>query len=269
MSHFASMRDSGRMAPWAPALALGAFLFSRGAWATDRFEIQVYDGRANDPGVASLENHVNFTARGHREPEPPEAPTHHQAHWTFEGAVGGTRVWEPGVYLQTAFVPGDGYQYAGMKLRSKFMIPDLGRTVRLGINFEIGRIPRRFEEDQWGSEIRPIAAFDFPAVKIALNPNLGIPLAHGGYKDGPHFEPAVSVKGVLSERVALGLEYFAAFGPLGSPERLHDQEHYLYAAADTELGGGLDLSYGVGYGLGTAEPLTFKAIFAYEFGRIW
>lgn len=245
------------------------FLYSQTARATDRFEIQVYDGRANAPGVASLENHVNFTARGHREPEPPEASTEHQAHWTFEGAIGGTRVWEPGVYLQTAFVPGEGYRYAGVKLRSKFMIPDLGRTVRLGINFEIGRIPQRFEEDEWGGEIRPIAAFDFPAVKIALNPNLEIPLTHRAYEDGPHFEPAVSVKGVLSERVALGIEYFASFGPVGSPDRLHDQEHYLYAAADTELGDGFDLSYGVGYGLGTAEPLTFKAIFAYEFGRFW
>jgi len=71
------------------------------AKAVDRFEIQVYDGAMNAPGVTSLENHVSFTDRGRRTGSGPEDPTHHQAHWTFEGALGVSPIWEPGLYLQT------------------------------------------------------------------------------------------------------------------------------------------------------------------------
>lgn len=264
-----SPRPQRRLCAPGACLTVACLLFSRAGTAADRFEIQVYDGSANEPGVLSLENHVSLTARGDRRGEPPEAPTDRQVHWTLETALGATRVWEPGVYLQTAFVPGEGYGYAGAKLRSKFMVPHFDETLRLGVNFEIGRIRERFEADQWGTEIRPIVALDFPTVKIAVNPILGVPLAHGGYRDGPDFEPAISVKGVLSRRAALGIEYYAALGPVGSPSPLREQEHYFYAAVDADLGGGFALNYGVGYGLAAAEPLTLKAIIAYEFGRVW
>lgn len=253
------------------AAAILATVVSLPAGAVDRFEIQVYDGSANAPGIASLENHINFTDRGRRTPQGAEAPTHHQAHWTFEGVVGGTRVWEPGFYLQTAFVPGEGYEYAGAKLRSKFVTPrTFSRRFRFGANFELARIPRRFEGDQWSTEIRPIATLELAEVRISVNPILGLPLAHGGYRKGPDFEPAVSIKGRLSEHAALGVEYYAGLGPIGGPSPVKDQEHYLYGAGDYELGGGVALNLGVGYGFGdTSDRLTLKAIVAYEFGRIW
>jgi hypothetical protein len=241
------------------------------ASAVDRFEIQVYDGTANSPGVASLENHVNFTDQGHREPAGPEPPTHHQAHWTFEGAVGMTPVWEAGFYLQTALVPGEGFEYAGTKLRSKFVMPrTFSRRFRLAANFELARIPESFEHDQWSTEIRPIATLELDYLRLSINPILDLPLAHGAYRDGPEFEPAVSLKGKLSNRAALGLEYYAGVGPVGALAPAKDQEHYLYGAGDYDLGAGFDLNLGVGYGFGEAsERLTLKAIVAYEFGRIW
>ena len=115
------------------------------AKAVDRFEIQVYDGAMNAPGVTSLENHVSFTDRGRRTGSGPEDPTHHQAHWTFEGALGVSPIWEPGLYLQTALVPGRGYVYAGAKVRSKLMAPRMLRgRLRLGANFELADVPRRW-----------------------------------------------------------------------------------------------------------------------------
>jgi hypothetical protein len=245
-------------------------LVSSPAAAVDRFEIQVYDGTANAPGVVSLENHVNFVDRGSSVSEPPIAPTDHQAHWTFEGALGMTRVWEAGAYLQTAVVPGVGYTFAGAKLRSKFVTPPrLIRNMRLGANFEIAGIPERFEEDRWSVEIRPIVALTLPKFLFAINPILGVPLSSGA-RDGPHFEPALSAKGRLSERVALGLEYYAGLGPLGAVLPAREQDHYLFGAGDYDLGAGFDLNLGVGVGISEAsDPLTFKAIVAYEFGRIF
>lgn len=253
------------------AVLLAQTVSSYRASAVDRFEIQVYDGSANAPGTASLENHVNFVDRGRRVPEGPEVPTHHQAHWTFEGALGVTPFWEPGVYLQTAIVPGEGYAYAGAKLRSKFVTPPgFSRVVRLGANFELARVPERFERDQWSMEIRPIVTIELEEVRVSVNPILGLPLAHGGYHDGPDVEPAGAVKGKVSSRAALGFEYYAGLGPVGALLPVKEQEHYLYGAGDYDLGAGIDLNFGVGYGFGDAsDRLTFKAIVAYEFERIW
>lgn len=252
------------------AVALTAILVAAPARAVDRFEIEVYDGSANAPGVISLENHVNFADRGRKEADPPLVPTDRQAHWTFEGALGVTRVWEAGVYLQTALVPREGFSYAGVKLRSKFVTtPGFSRVVHLGANFEIAGIPETFEKDRWSAEVRPIANVTTSTWILSFNPILAVPLTGTGLGEGPHFEPALSVKGRLSNSVALGVEYYGGLGPLGALLPSRDQDHYLFGAGDYDLGGGFDLNLGVGAGLSDAsDPLTFKAIVAYEFGQV-
>jgi len=75
------------------------------------------------PGEPGIELHLN---------------RHHDAtHITFEPAVGITRFWEIGGYLQ--FAQG---KYEGVKLRTKFVTPEgaLG-DFRLGINFEVALEP--------------------------------------------------------------------------------------------------------------------------------
>lgn len=266
------MTGSDRCSCSLPAFSLAALasLVARDASALDRFEIQVYDGQANAPGMLSLENHVNFADRGRRSVGP-EASTNHQLHWTWEGALGVTPAWEPGPYLQSALLPDGRIRYAGMKLRTKFVtVPLWARRLRLGANFELSDVPRQFESEQWSVEVRPIASLDLRWLRLSVNPIVGVPLAHGAYRDGPSFEPAVSVKGVLSKRVALGLEYYGDVGPILSPLRARDQSHYFYCAGDYHLGGGFDVNVGAGYGVTEAsDPLTFKAIVGYEIGRLW
>jgi len=242
-------------------------LLTTSARAVDRFEIQVYDGSANAPGDISLDNHVNFVDRGHGS-SGPELPTAHQAHWTFEGALGVTPFWEPGVYLQTALVPGSGYQFAGVKLRSKFVTPpEVSRHFRFGANFEVADVPPAFEASRWSVEVRPIAALVFSRVALSVNPIVSVPLSNG---DGPEFEPCVSAKGRLSGGAALGLEYYAGLGPFSEPLAPRAQDHYLFLAGDYDLGAGFDLNFGVGAGLSDAsDRLTIKGILAYDFGRIW
>src|SRR5260221_7706185 len=78
---------------------------AREARATDPFEIQVYDGTANKPGVFGLELHANAVVRGLRDPSlnaAPEAPQDRQVHFTFEPSIGVTPWWELGGYFQTA-----------------------------------------------------------------------------------------------------------------------------------------------------------------------
>src|ERR1044071_9847035 len=116
----------------------------RTARAVDPFEIQVYDGGLAEPGHAGLELHLNSVISGHHDADPPELPAHHQSHLTAEGAFGVLDWWEVGAYLQTALLPDGSYEYAGSKLRSKFVLPAAQASpFRWGVNLEVSRLPER------------------------------------------------------------------------------------------------------------------------------
>ena len=140
--------------------------------AFDAYEIQVYDGTADEKGQAGIELHLNRHSSA--------------THLTLEPSYGVTQIWEIGGYLQTA----QGH-YQGVKLRSKFVL-DLTRY-RVGLNFEISNTP-----SGWGGEIRPILAFENERWLLAVNPNLSFPAA---------FEPGAMARIKLGP-IAAGLEYY-------------------------------------------------------------
>jgi hypothetical protein len=144
--------------------------------AFDPFEIQVYDGTADDPGRPGLEVHLNRH--------------HNETRLTFEPSFGLTRFWEIGGYFQTA----QG-RYEGVKLRSKFVTSQ--GQLRFGVNFELALEPGA----HWGGEIRPIIAWENDRFLVAANPNISFPAA---------FEPGAMAK-VKVGPIALGLEYYGTF----------------------------------------------------------
>ena len=250
--------------------ALFCWFAPRSARALDAFEIQVYDGTANPPGVAGLEMHLNEWATGHRQATPPEAPLHGQFHVTLEPSFGVLPWWEVGAYLQMADRTDDGaFDWAGVKLRSKFVTPPgQFEHVRLGINLEISYVPEIYESARWGSEIRPIAAYFDRGWLAVINPILDQALAGsgpGGASDGPWFEPAVKAARALGP-IALGLEYYGSLGPIASPLPIAQQEHYVYEVLDLIGLDRVEFNFGVGEGLTTAsEGVVIKAILGYEF----
>ena len=94
--------------PVAFALVLCA---ARPALATDPFEIQVYDGTANAPGVPGIELHVNRVMSGLTEAEAPALPPHHQSHFTLEPSYGLLPWWELGGYFQTTLRGDGGFEF--------------------------------------------------------------------------------------------------------------------------------------------------------------
>jgi hypothetical protein len=177
-----------------PLAALAALsLAASGARAGDPFEIQVYDGTANAPGVPGLELHLNDWATGNREATPPEAPLHGQFHATLEPSLGITPFWELGAYLQGAVRTDDGMvDWAGVKLRSKFVTPpSWSPHWRLGMNFELSYLPPTYDHDRWGSEIRPIVAWHDADWLFVFNPILDQAFAGSDASQGPSFQPAV------------------------------------------------------------------------------
>jgi hypothetical protein len=206
--------------------------------------------------------HLNYVANGLRVQDGATAAPHHQAHMTLEPSLGITSWWELGAYIQGAITPGFGFDYAGAKLRSKFVTPPSWHPhLRLGANIEVALIPERFDHDRWSTEVRPVVAWENEHVLLALNANVSTPLAGDGFSDGPHFEPAGMALVKIADIVSAGVEYYSGLGPFSRFEKVSDQEHYLYEVVNLLAVESLELNAGVGEGLTDgSNKLTFKII---------
>jgi hypothetical protein len=217
------------------------------AAALDRFEIQVYDGTANQPGQPSVELHANGVVSGAEE-----------GHFTLEPAFGVTRFWEAGGYLLTALTADGEYHFAGAKLRSKLVVPDA--RLRLGCNFEVSYTRPPFDVERWGGEIRPIVGWDGPRWGVWVNPIVDV-----SFSGAPSLEPAAMALVKLGGVASLGLEYYGDFGPVS---HLGAGEQYLFQVANLLAVHNLELNFGVGEGLTSASnALVIKLIVGYAYDR--
>jgi hypothetical protein len=250
-----------------PAALLGA----RRAAAFDPFEIQVYDGSTNEPGVASLELHVNYDHAPTRPVSPPEMSWHKQAHFTFEPALGITRFWEIGAYLQFADQIDGTLYWGGFKLRSKLVTPEGWHPhLTLGLNLEISAVPERFEADRFGGELRPILGWDDRYFQVAVNPNVELSFAGAGLHEGPAWSPGVALYAKIPAIASFGVEYYGSIGPLAHPLPLREQEHYLFGVGNLLAAAGWEVNVGVGAGLTRgSNDVIVKAILGHELGRLW
>lgn len=250
-----------------PSLALAVLLVAGPASAGDPFEIQVYDGTANAPGVPGLELHVNDWATGNRDAIPPEAPLHGQFHATLEPSLGLTSFWELGAYLQGAVRTDAGVvEWAGVKLRSKFVTPPtFDAHWRLGVNLEVSYLPAAYDHDRWGSEVRPIVAWYDPDWLFAFNPIVDQPLAGADASEGPSFQPALKAARTVGP-VALGLEYYATLGPFSGFLPWSQEQHQIFECVDVLSLDRIELNACVGEGLTQeSEGVVLKTILGYSF----
>jgi hypothetical protein len=250
------------------ALATAALMTgASAARAADPFEIQVYDGTANPPGVFGIENHLNYWATGWRASNPPEVPLNGQFHSTYEFSYGMTPFWELGAYVQFALRTDDSvFDWAGAKLRSKFVTPEgWSPHWRLGVNLEVAYLPSRYDASQWGTEVRPIVAWHDPDWLFAVNPIFDQALGPPDASLGPSFQPCAKVARTVGP-VALGLEWYATFGPGIAFVPDSKQLQQIFEVVDLLAVDRLELNVGVGEGLTQAsEGLVFKAILGYTF----
>jgi hypothetical protein len=254
------------------ALTLAFPLASTPARAFDPFEIQVYDGATNQSGEASLELHTNYHhAPSRPAPDAPELPSGKQLHFTLEPALGVTSFWELGAYLQLATRFGDGTYWGGAKLRSKLVTPEgWSEHWTLGINYEVGFLPSKFDADRYGGEIRPILGFESRFVKFAVNPNVELGFAGAGLREGPELTPAAALYGRIPDVIDLGVEYYASMGPMRELPAWKQQEHYVFAATNVLALEGWEINAGAGFGLTeNSDAFIAKLILGHSIGRLW
>jgi hypothetical protein len=252
--------------PWLLAIILALIATPLPAVAqTD--EIQVYDGGLAPPGVFNLTVHNNFTPRGIRgSPFPGAVAADKSLNGVPEWALGVTNWFEAGLYLPLYSRDNTtGWGLDGFKLRTLFAVPGADdRTFVYGANFEFSYNARRWDQNRFTSEIRPIIGWHLRPVDIIINPILDT--AYDGLKN-LIFAPSARVAYNFSGGWAIAAEEFADFGPLHEFKAPGDQAHQIYAVVDRS-GKPFDIEVGVGFGLtGASDKLTFKLILARDLNR--
>jgi hypothetical protein len=234
---------------------------ARPAKAVD--EIQVYNASIAAVGQFTIQQHLNYTANGIKEPPfPGGLVSNHAINGTPEFAYGVTDWWEVGLYLPFA-IQDQQFLSNSFKLRTLFVSPNADqRNFFYGINFEFSNTTPKFAQTRFAMEIRPIIGVRNADYEFIVNPIVDAGFGKLGQLD---FVPAARLARKLAQDTYIGLEYYADFGEIGNFPKLADQQHTLFAVTDFKLGV-LDVDFGVGFGLTPAsDRFVIKTILGYAF----
>jgi len=248
----------------AALLCLGC---AAGARAQGNYEVQVYASDLVSKGVTMVELHSNFTASGSKTTTDGTLPTNHQVHETVEITHGFNEWFETGFYQFTSIQPDGSWEWVGTHIRPRFAVPERYKLpVGISISNEIGYQRPLFSADTWTWEIRPIVDKKIRGLYLAFNPTFDKSF-HGPSKDnGFEFSPNIKFSYDVTKKVALGMEYYGAYGPVTGFDPLRDQQQQIIPAVDIDFGKNWEFNFGVGIGVTQAtDHLLVKAILGYRF----
>jgi hypothetical protein len=238
------------------------------AAAQDLFEIQVYPYQTVEPGRTMVELHTNYFASGTTDAPPGEFPMDHQSHMTIEVTHGFAKYFECAGYLVMASnVPGHGGEFAGARIRPRFRFPETPNFFfNVSLSFELGFNQPEFEANTRTLEIRPILEHEQGRLYLSINPDLSMALKGPDSGEGPEFEPGVKVAWSVVPKIAAGVEYYAATGPINNFDPGDQQRHMIFPTIDLDVSPDWELNFAVGRGLTSAsEHWIFKSIVGYKF----
>jgi len=254
------------------ALCLVVLVLSFGlaspAAAQDAYEIQVYGSETTDPGSTMVELHSNITFQGSKTTTDGTYPTNHSVRETVEITHGFNEWFEMGFYIFSSAGPDYGWQWAGNHLRPRVRIPERWHwPVGVSLSSEIGYQPPRFSPDKWSLEIRPIIDKKVGRWYFSFNPTFERSLQGLNVNQGFEFSPNAKANYAVTRKMALGLEYYGALGPVTGFDPLTDQQQQFFPTIDLDLGEKWEFNAGLGVGVtqGT-DHLMLKLILGRRFG---
>ena len=225
-------------------------------------EIQVYTGDLETPGKFNLTVHVNYTPSGRTTATiaggvVPQG----SVNGAFEWAYGVSDWFEAGAYLPVfTFTRSGQVLLDGVKLRALFAVPRAAsRRFFYGVNFELSRNSRAWDQSRYGGEIRPILGVRSGPWDFIANPILDTSFDGLSHLD---FAPAMRVAYNRGRNWAVAVEYYADFGEI---DHFTEGERTIFAVAD-HTGRFLDLETGIGFGFGSAsDKVVLKTIVSHSF----
>jgi hypothetical protein len=225
-------------------------------------EIQVYTGGLEAPRKFNLTIHANYTPSAGTIPRFPGGIVPLASiNGAFEWAYGVSDWFEAGAYLPVYTVTRNGKLLLdGVKLRALFAVPHAdSRLFFYGVNFELSRNSRAWDESRYGGEIRPIIGARSGPWDFIANPILDTSFNGLSRLD---FAPCMRVAYNQGPKWAGAVEYYADFGQL---RNLAARERSLFAVAD-HAGKFLDVELGIGFGLSKAtDNVVLKTILSHTF----
>jgi hypothetical protein len=235
--------------------------------AQGNYEVQVYASELTPKGVTMVELHSNFTASGSTKTDDGTLPTNHQVHETVEITHGFNEWFETGFYQFTCFQPDGSWSWVGTHIRPRVAVPDKYKLpVGLSLSTEFGYQRPMFSADTWTLEIRPIIDKKIRKFYMSFNPTFDKSFRGPSSNAGLEFSPNVKFSYDVTKKVAMGVEYYGAYGPVTGFDPLREQQQQILPAVDVDFGQNWEFNFGVGVGVtqGT-DHLLVKAILGYRF----
>jgi hypothetical protein len=249
-------------------IAAGILLLGiSGAQAQDDYEIQVYASETVPPGMTMFELHSNFTVRGERQELGGVEPSNHALHETIEITHGFTPWFETGFYVFTSVQPAEGWEWVGDHIRPRVRVPeDWEWPVGVSLSTEIGYQRRRFSEDTWTWELRPILDKQWGPWYFSINPAFEKSLEGLNEDHSWSFAPSAKFSVDVIPELGVGAEYYSSLGPVTHLSPASQQQHQIFPAIDLNVSPDLELNFGVGWGLtSSTDRLVVKLILGWRF----
>ncbi|MGA9643043.1 MAG: hypothetical protein WBQ72_16720 [Terriglobales bacterium] len=241
------------------------------ACAQDNYEIQVYGSDLVPPASTMVEIHSNFTVDGQKSVVNGVLPSNHAEHETLEITEGFTKWFEVGFYVFSSIQPGaspdSGWQWVGDHIRPRIAAPESWHLpVGLSLSQEIGYQRRKFAEDSWDYELRPIIDRKLGRWYLDFNPAFDRSLHGANVGKGWEFSPNVKVSFDFTKRIAGGIEYYGALGPVSDFDPINQQSQQIFPTIDLNVSPDWEFNFGVGVDVSnTGDHVIVKGIVGRRF----
>jgi hypothetical protein len=251
---------------------LNLFLLTPQSHAQDNYEIQVYSSEATPKNDTMVEIHSNFTVDGQKQVVNGVVPSNHAMHETLEITHGFTDWFETGFYVFSSIQPDvgrndGGWNWVGDHIRPRITAPESWHLpVGLSLAQEIGYQRRKFAEDSWNYELRPIIDKKLGRWYFAFNPAFDRALHGLNTGKGWGFSPNVKVSYDFTKKITGGFEYYGALGPVSNFDPISQQSQQIFPTIDLNLSPNWEFNFGAGVDVtNSADHLIVKCIIGRRF----
>lgn len=243
-----------------------SFFICLRVFSQDNYEIQVYGSETVAKQATMVELHSNYTFDGSTMVSNKILPTNHMFHETVEITHGFNDWFEVGFYLFNAVGSNNRTNYVGSHIRPRVRVPDTWHwPAGVSLSAEAGFQKLQYSEDDWSLEIRPIIDKSINKVYLAFNLTLEKSLHGSNTNQGFIFSPNVKTSYDVTNKLALGFEYYGSIGELTHFSPLKQQQHQLFLVADANLSPDWELNFGYGHAFTKAgDNSILKLILGYR-----
>lgn len=251
----------------ASLIFLGLIFAPTSTVAQGNYEIQVYESETVAPRTTMVELHSNFTIEGSKTVQDGVLPTEHAEHETVEITQGINEWAEVGFYIFTSIQSDDGWHWVGDHIRPRVRVPERWHwPVGVSLSQEMGYQRRAYSTDTWTWEIRPIVDQQLGRWYWSVNPVLDRSWHGPSVNQGVTFSPDAKFSYNFTKKIAGGLEYYGAFGPLTNFLPARQQQQQFFPTIDVDFGPQWEFNFGVGIGTtASTDHLIVKCIIGRRF----